>query len=76
MLESEEFINQIQKEFEEVLNITDDEIIFDFMKPEAIYLGLNFPKDKIESYKKIVESTNTRIFQIKEKDGKIFKSLI
>ncbi|WP_323737316.1 DUF2971 domain-containing protein [Methanosphaera sp. ISO3-F5] len=76
ILESEEFDSQIHDEFEEVLKITDDEIMFDYMKPEAIYLGIKFPEEKIESYKNIVESTGTRIFQIKEKDGKIFKSII
>lgn len=76
VLESDAFNEEINEDFEEVLKITDDEIIFDFMKPEAIYLGPNFPKDKIESYKKLVESNNTRIFQIKEKDGKMFKALI
>lgn len=76
VLESEEFNNQIKDDFEEVLNITDDEIKFDYMKPEAIYLGINFPEDKIRSYKELVESTGIRIFQIKEKDGKIFKAII
>ncbi len=76
VLESEEFEEDIKSEFDEVLKITDDEMDIDFMKPEAVYLGPDFPEEDKESYKKLVESTNTRIFQIKEKDGKIFKSII
>ena len=76
IIESEEFNSQIKDEFEEVFKITDDEMLFDYMKPEAIYLGINFPEDKIDEYKNMVESMGIRIFQIKEKDGKIFKALI
>ena len=74
-LESISFQNGIKSSLEEVFNITDDEIEVDFLKPEAVYLGTNFPEDKMQEYKEIVEAENIRIFIIKEKDGKFFKSL-
>lgn len=76
VLESDEFNNEIKDEFEEVLKITDDEINFDYMKPEAIYLGTKFPEDKVQQYKEIAEDNGVRVFQIKQKDGKIFKAII
>lgn len=77
VLESDEFNNEIHDLFEEVLKITDDEMNFDFMMPEAVYLGMDFPEDKIEEYKKIVEDSKLRIFKIKQsEDGKLFKALV
>jgi hypothetical protein len=46
------------------------------MKPEAIYLGINFPQDKVETYKQIAQENDVAIFQIKEKEGTYFKALI
>ena len=75
VLESNKFKNGIKSSFDDVLNITEDEMEVEFLKPEAIYLGTNFPEDKKQEYKEIVENENIRIFIIKEKDGKFFKSL-
>jgi hypothetical protein len=74
-LESNTFQNAMKSSMEEVYKITDDEMEVDFLKPEAIYLGTNFPEDKKEEYKQLVEGENIRIFIIKEKDGKFFKAL-
>lgn len=76
VLESDEFQDKIGDEFDEVLKITDDFMEIEFMKPEAVYLGTNFPEEKIDEYKEIVSSKGIRIFQIKEKEGKLFKALI
>ena len=75
-LESDQFQNGIKPSFEEVLKITEDDMAVDFLKPEAVYLGTNFPEDKIQEYKEVVEGENIRIFIIKDKDGKFFKSLV
>lgn len=74
-LESNTFQDAMNSSMEEVYKITDDEMEVDFLKPEAIYLGTNFPEDKKEEYKQLVEGENIRIFIIKEKDGKFFKAL-
>lgn len=76
VLESDEFQDKIGDEFDEVLKITDDFMEIEFMKPEAVYLGTNFPEEKIDEYKEIISSKGIRIFQIKEKEGKLFKALI
>ena len=76
ILESEQFQNGIRPSFEEVLKITEDDMEVEFLKPEAVYLGTNFPEDKIQEYKEIVEGEGIRIFIIKDKDGKFFKSLV
>lgn len=76
ILESDKFQNGIRPSFEEVLKITEDSMEVDFLKPEAVYLGTNFPEDKIQEYKEIVEGEGIRIFIIKDKDGKFFKSLV
>lgn len=76
VLESRDFLNLIGDEFKKVLDITENSIEIDFKKPEAIYLGLNFPDEKIEIYKNIIEDNNIRIFKIKEQDGTLFKALI
>ena len=74
-LESNTFQDAMNSSMEEIYKITDDEMEVDFLKPEAIYLGTNFPEDKKEEYKQLVEGENIRIFIIKEKDGKFFKAL-
>lgn len=76
VLESKEFNDEIKGLLDEVFKITDDEIEIEFMKPEAIYLGTNFPEDEQEKYKELIESEDVRIFKIKEKDGQLFKALI
>ncbi|RAP52975.1 MAG: hypothetical protein BZ138_02015 [Methanosphaera sp. rholeuAM270] len=76
VLESEEITDEIGGLLEKVYEITDDIIFYPFMLPEAIYLGKDFPEEEKEKYKKIVEESNLRIFQIKQKDGKLFKALI
>lgn len=76
VIESQEFKQKISKEFDEVLKITEDKMEIDFMKPEAIYLGTDFPEEDILPYKEIIESEGVRIFKIKQKDDKIFKALI
>lgn len=76
ILDSDTFKKEIEKSLNAVFDITDDYIDLEFLKPEAIYLGTNFPEDKIDEYKKIVEEESVRIFKIKEKDGKLFKALI
>lgn len=75
-LESDEFLNQIQDKLNEIYDITPETITIDFMKPEAIYLGLDFPEDKIDSFKEIIENENVRLFKIKKSDDKLFKALI
>lgn len=77
VLESEEFKKEIKKSLEPVYNITEDNLEVDFLKPEAIYLGTNFPENKVQEFKEIVEGENVRIFKIKETDdGRLFKALI
>ncbi len=76
ILESAPFQNGIRPSFEEVLKITEDDMEIDFLKPEAVYLGTNFPEDRIQEYKELVEGEKIRIFIIKDKDGKFFKSLV
>lgn len=77
VIESDEFKDEIKTSLEQVYNITDDYREVEFLKPEAIYLGTNFPENKLQEYKKIVEGEKVRIFQIKENDdGRLFKALI
>ena len=76
VLESEEFREEINSSLQKVFDITDNEMEIDFLKPEAIYLGTNFPEEKLQEYKDIIEGENVRIFIIKESDGKLFKALI
>jgi len=76
ILDSEELHNIIEDKLQEVYNITENNLELTFMKPEAIYLGINFPQDKLETYKQIAQENDVAIFQIKEKEGTYFKALI
>lgn len=76
VIESEEYKKVINKLYQPVLSITSDEMTIDFMKPEAIYLGLDFPEDKVQEFKEITEDNEVRIFQIKQSEGKMFKANI
>lgn len=76
ILESEEFTDQINDKLQEVYNITSEDMTIDFMKPEAIYFGKDFPEDKIESFKEIIEKEDVRVFRIKQSGEKLFKALI
>lgn len=76
LFDSPEFKELINESFEKVLEITEDSIEIDFMKPEAVYLGLNFPDDKLDEYKKLTEQENVRIFKINQKDDFLYKTLL
>lgn len=76
VLESKQLHEKIKDDFEKVLDITEDYMEIDFMKPEAIYLGTQFPDEKVTSFKELIEAEGVRIFKIKEKDGKLFKALV
>ncbi|RAP54003.1 MAG: hypothetical protein BZ137_04605 [Methanosphaera sp. rholeuAM130] len=76
LLESREIFDLIKDDLENVYSITDDEIEVNFLKPEALYLGLNFPEDKIEQYNTLATKNDVKIFRIKEGNGILYKSLI
>lgn len=76
ILESKEFTNMINDKLQEVYNITPDNMNIEFMKPEAIYFGKDFPEDKMESFKKIIEKEDVPAFRIKQSGEKLFKALI
>lgn len=76
VLTSENFNNQIKDSLDDVYSITSDTMEIDFRKPEGIYLGVNFPEDKIEEFNKIAQDNNIKIFLIKEGNGMLYKSLI
>lgn len=76
LLESDEIYELIKDDLENVYSLTDDEITVDFLKPEAIYLGLNFDEDKIDEYNNLANENNVKIFKIKEGNGMLYKSLI
>lgn len=46
------------------------------MKPEAVYLGRDFPEEKIKQIKEIVQKEDIMIFKIKQSEDKLFKALI
>ena len=76
VLTSDEFNNQIKDSLEDVYGITPDTMEIEFRKPEAIYLGVNFPEEKVEQYNKAAQDNDIKIFQIKEGNDMLYKSLI
>lgn len=74
-LKSDNLNNKIKKELKDVYNILPEDETIEFMKPEALYLGANFPEDKKELFKTIAKANNVRILQIKEDPEKgLFKA--
>ncbi len=76
LFNSKEFKELINESFEKVLNITENSVEIDFMKPEAVYLGLNFPEEKQEEYVELTKKENVRIFKINQKDDFLYKTLL
>ena len=76
VLSSQEFNNQIKDQLEDAYNITPNDIEIDFKKPEGIYLGVNFPEEKIDEYNNVAQDNDISIFKIKEGEGMLYKSLI
>ena len=76
VLDSDEMAHLVESDLNNVYSITEDTIEVDFLKPEGVYLGCNFPEDKIEEYKNNVEKHGVKIFKIKEGNGMLYKSLI
>ena len=76
LLESDEIYSLIKDDLENVYSLTDDELEVNFLKPEAIYLGLNFDEDKIDEYNRLANENNVKIFKIKEGNGMLYKSLV
>lgn len=76
VLTSDEFNNQIKDSLDDVYNITPDTMEIEFRKPEAIYLGVNFPEEKVEQYNKAAQDNDIKIFKIKEGNEMLYKSLI
>lgn len=76
-LDSDKFHEKIDEKLTEVYNITPNQFDVDFMKPEAVYLGLNYPDDKVDEIKKICQDKQIRIFKIKKDDEKgLFKAIL
>ena len=76
LLESDEIYSLIKDDLENVYSLTDDELEVNFLKPEAIYLGLNFDEDKIDEYNRLANENNVKIFKIKAGNGMLYKSLV
>lgn len=75
VLESDELNDEVNDLLGEVYDITPDSMSVDYLKPEAIYLGTEFPSDRIEEFKSIAEEEKVRIFRIKQNDdGRLFKA--
>ena len=76
VLNSNEFQEELNTKLQEVYDITQNNIDIDFMKPEAVYLGRDFPEEKIKQIKEIVQKEDIMIFKIKQSEDKLFKALI
>lgn len=76
VLNSKDMDNLVGEDLNNVYSITDDVLEIDFLKPEGIYLGCNFPEDKVEEYNKVALENDVKIFKIKEGNGMLYKSLI
>lgn len=76
VLESDDFKAQIADIWDELLNVTPDSLEVDFLKPEAIYLGSNYPEDAKDEVKQLAEDNQVKIFQVKSKDDKYYKVLV
>lgn len=76
-LNSDKFHESIDEKLSEIYNITPNTFDIDFMPPEAVYLGLNYPEEKIDEIKEICQEKQIRIFKIKKDDEKgLFKAIL
>lgn len=76
-LNSDKFHESIDEKLLEIYNITPNTFNIDFMRPEAVYLGLNYPEEKIDEIKEICQEKQIRIFKIKKDDEKgLFKAIL
>ncbi|MCD7782224.1 MAG: hypothetical protein LUG89_05970, partial [Methanosphaera sp.] len=76
VLYSDKFEDEYGNRIKEIHKITDDEITVDFMKPEAIYLGLEFPEENISNISDMLNDYDIQLFKIDKKDDKLFKKLV